>query len=332
MIGYYIHHHGTGHLARARAICAALGTPVTALSSLTIQDRVFDQTILLPQDDLATDVDDPTASGALHWVPRGDHGLCERMAVISQWIATTRPAALVVDVSVEVALLARLHGVPVVTMALPGTRTDPAHTLVHRIADHLIAAWPSQLYRPDWLAPYEHKTSYVGGISGLRGCDPKPARCGDARPTVLILAGRGGTVFTPQMVQACATLHPQYHWRTAGVQGWVDDIRTRLCAADVVVAHPGQGAVADIATAAKPAVLIPAERPFGEQHATAQAIADSGLAVTVPRCPAPGEWTAAIEAARRIDPRRWRLWRTDGAPDRAAAAIHRTAALTGAAI
>ena len=34
MIGYYVHHHGLGHLMRFRAIAAHLRTPVTGLSSL----------------------------------------------------------------------------------------------------------------------------------------------------------------------------------------------------------------------------------------------------------------------------------------------------------
>ena len=42
------------------------------------------------------------------------------MARLSAWIAESRPRVIVVDVSVEVALLARLFGIPVVSVALPG--------------------------------------------------------------------------------------------------------------------------------------------------------------------------------------------------------------------
>lgn len=34
MIGYYVHHHGSGHLHRARSLAAVLGRPVTGLSTL----------------------------------------------------------------------------------------------------------------------------------------------------------------------------------------------------------------------------------------------------------------------------------------------------------
>lgn len=51
------------------------------------------------------------------------------MAQLSGWIASERPRLLVVDVSVEVALLTVLCGVPTVVVAMPGTRdggTRPA--------------------------------------------------------------------------------------------------------------------------------------------------------------------------------------------------------------
>ena len=36
MIGYYVHHHGSGHLNRATSICAQLRHPAVALTSLDI--------------------------------------------------------------------------------------------------------------------------------------------------------------------------------------------------------------------------------------------------------------------------------------------------------
>ncbi|MEU0872094.1 glycosyltransferase [Nocardia brasiliensis] len=325
MIGYYIHHHGAGHLIRARTICAELATPVTALTSLPVADPVFADSVRLPPDDSAPAVLDPTASGRLHWVPKTDAGLRDRMARIASWIAAERPAALVVDVSVEVALLARLHGVPVVAVVLPGTRVDAPHNLVHDLADALLATWPQARYDPPWLRAYADKTHYVGGVSRFAGQPPAARREIAARPTVLVLAGAGGSRFTAATIRECAAQHPQYRWRTAGLGDWVDDLWPLLCDADVVVAHAGQGAVADIAAAAKPAVLIPAERPFGEQHATATALADAGLAVVADAWPAPDRWPALIEAARRTDAGRWREWRTHGAAARAAAVIDRVA-------
>ncbi|MQY27784.1 glycosyltransferase [Nocardia aurantia] len=322
MIGYYIHHQGRGHLARAQAICARLSRPVTVLTSLPdVPAEPFAAVVTLPADDEAGTVTDVSADGALHWVPRRDDGLRTRMAALSAWIAAERPAALVADVSVEVALLARLHGIPVVTVALPGERTDPAHVLVHRISDAIIAAWPGPLYRPEWLGAHRHKTGYVGGISRYSTRPASGTRCRTAEPTILVLSGRGGSEFTAATVRDTAERVPGCRWQTLGLESWTADPWPRLCDADLVVAHAGQGAVADIAAAGKPAVLIPAARPFGEQHATAHAVAAAGLAVTVPHWPPPGRWPALIDRALTLGGEGWARWEVRGAPDRAAATI-----------
>lgn len=321
MIGYYIHHQGSGHLTRAKSICAHLTSPVTALSSLPVADSSFDHVVHLSADDLAAHVVDPTACGVLHWVPVRDRGLRERMAAIGQWIARENPSAIVVDVSVEIALLARLHGVPVIAMVLPGQRTDTAHQLVHRAADVLIAAWPREVYDPVWLREYRDKTHYVGGISRFADRIPRPRGHDLDRPTVLVLAGGGGSEFTAAMVEDCARRHGRYCWRTAGVSEWVDDPWSLLCEADVIVSHAGQGAVADIAAAARATVLVPSVRPFDEQHATATALAEAGLAVAVEKLPSPADWPSLIERARHLDTDRWQHWGVDGAAARAAAVI-----------
>ncbi|WP_067813355.1 glycosyltransferase [Nocardia inohanensis] len=319
MIGYYIHHQGRGHLMRARAVCAHLDVPVTALTSLPDATGPFRRVLRLPADDAAADPQDATASGTLHWVPRQDPGLRARMAAIAAWIAAEEPEAVVADVSVEVALLARLHGIPVITMVLPGTRTDHPHRMLHELADALIAAWPRQHYRPEWLRRYEHKTHYVGGITRFTG-PGIPRRAAD-RKTITILSGAGGDAFTDAAVRDCAHRYPDYRWHTAGSANWIDDLWPRLCTSHLVVSHAGQGAIADIAAAARPALVIPAARPFGEQQATAHTLETAGLATVSRSWPALAEWPELFERAANFDDRRWREWETDGAAERAAAVI-----------
>ncbi|MEV6392854.1 glycosyltransferase [Nocardia xishanensis] len=326
MIGYYIHHHGSSHLLRARRIRACLAQPVTALSSsVSSDDETFDDVVPLPSDSPSAAIGDPTAAGVLQWAPRHNRGLAERMATIATWLATARPDAVVVDASVEVALLARLHGVPVVGMALPGARADPAHQLMYRVADRLIAGWPRDLYDPLWLRPYADKTSYVGGITRFDGRPPVfPPN--DGRPTVLVVGGACGGSFTAAKVRACALHYREYHWRIIGLGDWVDDPWPELCRADVIVTHAGQGAVADVAIAAKPAVVVPAPRPFGEQEATAETLASAGMALTVDRWPDLDDWPALLARARELDTGRWRAWQARGAAVRAAATIAEVAA------
>jgi UDP-N-acetylglucosamine--N-acetylmuramyl-(pentapeptide) pyrophosphoryl-undecaprenol N-acetylglucosamine transferase len=326
VIGYYIHHRGNGHRTRALSICARLGLPVTALTSIAMQEtHVFEHVIALPRDDDTDLIDNPTADGALHWAPLHHNGLRDRMRLIAEWIGANRPAAMVVDVSIEVATLARLLGVPVIVVAMPGTRTDTPHELVYRLADHILAGWPMELYEPAWLRPHRHKTSYVGGISRFDGRD-RSTPPDHAVPRVLVLGGAGDIDMAA--VHRCADRFPRFQWTALGVQGapWSNDLWPDLVAADIVVTHAGEGSVADVAAAGRPAVVIPQPRPFDEQHATAAVLGRAGMAVTQRHWPPVDRWEDLIDAARRSDPRRWRRWRTAAAADRAAAVIERVAA------
>jgi predicted glycosyltransferase len=324
MIGYYIHHHGAGHLHRAASICAQLRPPVTALTSLDILNpHPFADVVALPRDDTGRRATEPAAHGALHWAPQHDRGLTTRMALVARWIDQTRPAAVVVDVSVEVAAFVRLLGVPVIVMAVPGERTDPPHIFVHQLADHIIAAWPREFYEPAWLRTHAAKTSYVGGISRFaqRPCPPPDTR--RAPPKVLVLGGAGGGEIDQATVEACSTALPDIDWHALGLPGgratpdpWPD-----ICAADVVVTHAGQGCIADVAAAERPAIVLPQSRPFGEQHVTAEVLRRRRLAVVIRSWPGPHAWRGLIMHARSTDPTRWRTWQTEGAAARAARAI-----------
>jgi UDP-N-acetylglucosamine--N-acetylmuramyl-(pentapeptide) pyrophosphoryl-undecaprenol N-acetylglucosamine transferase len=248
------------------------------------------------------------------------------MALIAEWIERARPAAVVVDVSVEVALFVRLLGVPVIVMTMPGERTDPPHVLVHQIADRIVAAWPRDLYEPDWLRTHAHKTSYVGGISRFEDReDPQPPQ--DRAPTVLVLTGAGGCDFDQATVDATATQTPEITWTTLGLRSgpktpdpWPD-----ICAANVVITHAGQSCVADVAAARRPAIVLAQSRPFDEQHVTAETLRRSRLAAVVGGWPDPRTWRCLIRQARTADPNEWERWRTKGAAARAAAAIETTA-------
>jgi len=325
VIGYYIHHHGHGHRTRAASICAHLDSPVTALSSAPLGESagVFDDVVELPRDDRAVEsAQDPTAHDVLHWVPVHDDGLRERMHVLGSWIAATRPRLLVVDVSVEVTLLARLYGIPVVVLAMPGARTDTPHTLAYSVADHLIAPWSREVYDPVCLHRYADRTSWVGGISRFDG-RPAPDRTPRDRPRVLVASGSGGSSFTVRDLQELGERFPQYEWRGLGVAGgpWTADPWPALVDADVVIGHAGQNTVADIAAAARPAVVIAEERPFDEQHATATALDGAGLVVGLTGWPDPAGWPELIERARALDPVEWKRWQVDGAAARAAAVL-----------
>lgn len=323
MIGYYVHHVGRGHLRNATCIAAALDGEVTALSSLPPPDGWAGPWIRLERDDSGPPARYPTAHGRLHWAPVLDPGLAARMARIAEWIHAARPTALVVDVSVEVAVFARLMGVPVVVQALPGDRSDAAHQLGYSLADAILAPWPDLGGMARDLRPWADRTHHVGGLSRFTG---RPTTAVPrARPRVLVLQGDGGTSVGPAEVAAAAVATPDWDWHRLGPGSWSEDPWPELCAADVVVTHAGLGALADVAAAGRPAVVIPEDRPHDEQRTTAGALAQVGVAVTSDHWPDASRWPDLLARALAVGGSGWQRWGTDGAAERAARIIETVA-------
>ena len=332
MIGYYAHHHGVGHITRSDAIARSMTEPMTVLSSRARPAaHAAAEWISLPLDidesAKGDAVEGSSAGGVLHWAPHDVDGLTERMAIIAEWVARERPLAVVVDVSVEVAMFLRLMGVRVIVMAVPGEREDPIHSLAYRAASHIVAPWSREVYDPTWLRPYAEKTTYAGSISRFAERERIAAR---TDPTVVILGAAGGTALTRDLVDSWSAVDARFEFRALGVAGgdWVDDVWPVLCSAALVVTHAGQNAVADVAASGAPAIVVPQARPFGEQSATAAALARGPFADVLDAWPTIAQWHAAANRALDIGGRRWSALRTDGAPARAALAIEQSALRT----
>nr|WP_228498266.1 glycosyltransferase [Plantibacter sp. VKM Ac-2876] len=268
---------------------------------------------------------DPTAEGLLHWAPIGHAGHRARLATIAAALAQQQMDAMVVDVSVEVVLLARLLGVPTVVMAQPGHRDDEPHALAFRAASTIIAPWPHGLLDLEHLRPVRDKVVYTGGISRFEGRERTSAEAG--RSGVLLLAGAGGSTVSRDAVEEAVRASGR-DWTSLGTGAgsvWTDDPWDALCRAEVVVSWAGQNAIADLAAAGVTAVVVPQERPFDEQMSTARALEANELAVVRASWPDAADWPAVLEQAAELDPD-WSRWQVAGAARRAAEAIEAVAA------
>lgn len=318
MIGYYVHHHGHGHLHRAISLTGALDEPVVGLSSLPRPAGVdFADWLDLAPDDPLEHPDDPRAGGALHWAPLNSAGYGRRMQQLASWIAQARPRLVVVDLSVEVSALVRLLGVPTVVVTLPGDRSDDAHRLAYRLAAAVIAPWPRPVYDPPHLHPYADKIVFTGAISRF---DHEPVHPAPGDRQALLLLGSGGSDAAVSGPDPAGT----WRWTTLGGRSgpWSDDVWTAVQSADVVVTHAGLNALAEVAAARRPAVVLPQDRPFGEQRATAAALQTAGLATVLPGWPHPHEWPQLLEtAAARGES--WARWNDGQGAARFAAALAR---------
>lgn len=370
MIGYYVHHHGSGHLSRATALARVLGDDLTGLSSLARPSGWTGDWLQLPAD-IGPDTDepiDPTARGALHWVPRRTAGVRARAAALSAWFERARPRVIVTDVSVEVALLARLHGIPVIVVAQPGRRDDEAHRLAYRIADRIIGFWPAGFEVLQTAEPLGERLATVGALSrfdvagrqgdtdtdtstdtstnggrgrqsvGVENARRPRSSASDtssagsslvpapvpAPGEILVFSGTGGTGpgALASVVRAARAALPERRF-TELVDASAAQVEAALARASLVFSHCGQNAVAEIASARVPAVLVAEERPFAEQESMAAALAASDLPVEVmtPESAEIADWTALAARLGATGGGGWAAWVDGAAAERAAQVI-----------
>jgi len=311
-IGWYVHHHGSGHRTRMSAVRGHLDG-VVVLSTLEAPADGSAWVRLPPDDD--GEPRDQSAGGSLHWAPLRHPGLRARAAAVSAWIERERPDAVVADVSVEIAVLARLHGVPVVLVAQRGIRHDAAHALAYAQAAAIAAPWTAATHLSG-EGPPERLLSFTGAVSRFDDEPPSdpPTPGGD----VLLLVGAGGHDLRPEDVLAAARSTPHRRWHVAGALRTPDatnvtdhgpraPVLDLLRASSVVVGTAGSNIVAEVAAARRPFVCLPQARPFREQARQAEALRRLGVATVRTRRPHPSEWPGLLSES---EARPTQLWET----------------------
>lgn len=319
-IGYYVHHHGAGHRRRAAAIAAAYGEGMTLIGTDLIDVANAVPCLDLPDDRLAKGAfdgaDGTIRPASLHYAPLHHRGVQARVARFAAWIAANRPKLIVVDVSVEVAMLARLASVPVVYVRLNGRRDDRPHRDAFDSALAMLAPFSDLLDDPAIPETVRAKTFHAPGILGVSR--PLPVD----PDSVLVVNGRGGNPADGAYWSAVAAANPGRRWRVIGptlgsghvpdnleLLGWVEDGDAEIAAAGTVVGGAGDGVVNAVLAHRRPFICLPEARPFGEQESKAKRLATLGAAIVPERRPAPKQWPTLLTAARQQ-------------PDRRPAALH----------
>ena len=306
------------------------GVAVTGLSSLPRPDGWDGDWVRLPRDDDG-DPRDVSAHGHLHWAPLLHDGTRSRAAALSAWLETARPDLLVVDVSVEVLLLARLHGIPAVGVVLPGRRDDRAHLLGFGVAEALVGFWPRAAHdmTPGLPDDLRERLVPVGALSR----HPVRDGAGAMRPRQPVVrspccSGRVATTSARTTYASRRPPPPTGDWHVLGADRstWVADPSAVLAGADVVVTHAGQNALAETAAARRPAVVLPQLDPTTSSRPPAPCWPTAGRPSSRPAWPAAGEWAGVLDRAAALDPRRWAEWCDGRAADRFADVVLETRA------
>ncbi|WP_198328325.1 hypothetical protein AB8P72_07230 [Psychrobacter sp. CLB018] len=327
-LGYYAHHHGSGHCRQIDKLAALLPTEarqqLTVFTSLTSDTYTFAaideaQVVRLPAEDERAD--DVLAGRAgqywqptsLHYSPVGNSDIQQRSHKILDTIYQRRIDLMIIDVSVEVAMLCRAASVPYLYVRLPGIRDDVPHLNAFAGALALLAPYPRTLESAmtlDWLAK---KTLYLDFINTEQRdaqtyqvfikhlmqltTDEKALslmlndKDKDTPTIVTVIKGYGGHQAIDAKLPELRQLLPhafiislgpidedKRHYVDIAVD--VSDVTPFIVHSDYLLMACGLNAVAQACDYATPLVVLPDDRPHQEQEVMAEALIIQGRALS----------------------------------------------------
>ena len=321
-LGYYAHHHGSGHCRQIDKLAALL--PVDAKSQLIVftslspDDYSFSsldkqQIIRLQaEDECADDVLKGRAGeyfqpASLHYSPVGNSNIQKRSHQILDTIYQHHIDLMVIDVSVEVAMLCRAASIPYLYIRLPGIRDDTPHLNAFAGALALLAPYPRLLeatMTPEWVGK---KTLYLDFINTtqqkelnyhefmkiltkLNTSNLKDWK-EDAPTIITVIKGYGGHKAIDMKLPELRRLLPNAFIISFGpindnmrchvdIAAQVNDVTPFIQHSDYLVMACGLNAVSQAYDYATPLVVLPDDRPHQEQEVMAQALINQKRALS----------------------------------------------------
>ncbi|WP_296194634.1 MULTISPECIES: hypothetical protein [unclassified Psychrobacter] len=327
-LGYYAHHHGSGHCRQIDKLAALLPTEarqqLTVFTSVTSDAYTFAaideaQIVRLPaEDERADDVLAGRAGqywqpASLHYSPVGNSDIQQRSHKILDTIYQRRIDLMIVDVSVEVAMLCRAASVPYLYVRLPGIRDDEPHLNAFAGALALLAPYPRTLESAmtlDWLAKktlyldfinteQKNAQTYQDFIKDLMQLttDEKALslmlndKDKDTPTIVTVIKGYGGHQAIDAKLPELRQLLPHAFIISLGpidedkrhyvdIAAEVSNVTPFIEHSDYLLMACGLNAVAQAYDYATPLVVLPDDRPHQEQEVMAEALIAQGRALS----------------------------------------------------
>lgn len=288
MIGYYAHHHGSGHANYAHLMAKEFGEELTIFTSAEYPFQEGTIVVNLAQEDPHPE-QWPKASAApppyLHYSPVGNKDILRRSQQLLQGLIEKQIQLLIVDVSVEIAALARACSMPYAYVRMFGARHDLPHQAAYEGASFLLAYYPEDLepaHTPTWV---REKTLYLDFFSQFSLPDRVYENALDLPDNYwLYVQGFGGNTRATAHLQQLTTAFPEQAIVVVGpveeeplgeqVQytGVVGSIGSYVRGAELVFGACGSNITAELATLGAPFIAIPEARPFEEQEYLAKAL------------------------------------------------------------
>lgn len=323
-IGYYAHHHGSGHCRQVDKLAALLSTKdrkqLTIFTSLTPEAYAFtsidEQQIvrLRAEDERPDDVLRGRSSAhwqpaSLHYSPVGNIDIQKRSRQILEAIFQRKIDVMIIDVSVEIAMLCRAASIPYVYVRLPGIRDDTPHLNAFAGALALLCPYPRVLettLTPNWVG---QKTLYLGFINNPKpdvspypdfittlmtlSDDNKALKASLASDPIIVtvIKGYGGHKAIDKQLPKLRRLLPTAFIISLGpidndkrlyvdIATQVDDVAPFMHHSDYLLMACGLNTIAQAYYCATPVVVLPDDRPHQEQEIMAQALIAQGRALS----------------------------------------------------
>lgn len=312
-IAYYAHHFGTGHLRHAQRIAELDGMELQVASTGPRRENLLpgaaDYVALAPDDAPGQHPGKMGSGDPLHYAPVGPI-IQQRFAELNRAWTRFSPDVVMVDVSVEVALFARLSGYPVAMRRMPGNRSDSAHQLAYDVSDALFGYFPAALEDQAHLEKYGEKSYYLGVPErfappthhGYLGGAPRERR------RVVVQTSLASAI-PIRHIAAAAASSPGWQWEVAGaiegdttclpsnllLHGILPEPASLLRGADVVVTSAGHNAVVAAAACGTPTLLIAEDRPHDEQLYFARALNTAAGLPQIDSWNTPTDWAAVLD-------------------------------------
>lgn len=289
-IAFYVHHHGSGHFIRAMQVARVLTRHKVILLGSKLPKLHLEKTpnvefVHLPEDTDDMQKNEHTASrfpDTFHYAPLGIKGIRDRVAILTELFRSVYPLLLVVDVSVEITLLARLCAVPTIVIRQHGLRNDLPHLMAYQSAEILLAPFAEEIYNgeKDWVY---NKTIFTGGFSRFSAIS---GEIEENAKHVAILIGSGGTSIHTNLIQKIAKQCPRYTFHVLGLNigkksfpnlfwhGQIKNPHAILKSCECIMGNTGHNTLMEVASLNKRFIGIPEERPFDEQIQKAKSVQD----------------------------------------------------------
>lgn len=315
---FYVNSRRPGHGFRTREVAKHLKeTPYIITSQFDPEDWKGARIVEVVEIPKAPEPGAPPGGAREAEVPCFHHApmpcpeMAERTFALTAQLLYHPPNLLVVDTSAEVTLQARLCGLATAVVRQHGLRDDPAHDMVYKSADLLLAPFPELL--EDEKTPYyvHRRTRYTPGFSRFSGKKTKSkasARSSleleDSATVVLVVTGRKGLpAGTEERLRAAFPTEALIFLRDEKSR---PKASLHFAAADLIISSARHHSVMEVGHFKKPFIAVAEDRPFGEQARKVEVLEREGLATGVPGWDiSVDEWKNARKATDGLDLAKW---------------------------